>query len=490
MIKVGLYVASYNELGLATSDLDSQWNQFPPLGLGYLASYARKYVGNVEFVIERTVDALIAAKPDIVGISYVTYSVRLAERHAIKVKEALGCPVIAGGPHISTLPTVLPKGFDFAVLNEGEETFAELLRLYQAEGEFAPESLAKVKGLLYRDADGVLQRTEPRPFIEDLDTVPYPDRDLMFEKWRRPGPSEMQILTSRGCPYRCAFCSTQVHWGRRFRFPTEDYVVNELELIRRNYNPETIHFFDDLFITNRGRTLRLLASMRERGLHKGVSFTGFVRSNLLDDELMESMAKTNFSMLNVGFESGSDSVLATFKKDSADLASHRNAVVLARKHGLKFASCFILGAPGETRQDIVDSFEFVSANIDVLSFVRFNTLMVFPGTQAFEWAKEQNGITDEDLGSVAPDLEDYLNMAEFLKHRWLYFNEKSIPREELLNYIDIGDRLSRIVAAYHEVARQKGSLSFVADNFPLSDIVKHKARKHLSRVTSDQSLRR
>ena len=103
MIKVGFYLASYLEL-------DKDWNQFPPLGLGYLASYAKKNVGNVEFQIERDIDILIAAKPDIVGISFNTHTLRQACRQAMKVKEALGCPVIAGGPHISTLPTVLPQG--------------------------------------------------------------------------------------------------------------------------------------------------------------------------------------------------------------------------------------------------------------------------------------------------------------------------------------------------------------------------------------------
>ena len=345
--------------------------------------------------------------------------------------------------------------------------------------------MAKIKGLLYRDADGNLQRTEPRPFIENLDIVPYPDRDLMFRKWHNTGAElEMQMLTSRGCPYRCAFCSTQVHWGRRFRFPTEGYVATEIEQIRERYNPRAIHVFDDLFVANKARVLRLLKLIRERNLHKGITFTGLVRSNLIDDELMESLAATNFNTLSVGFESGSDSVLAIFKKDSVDLGSHRKAIDLARKHGVKFTSCFILGAPSETRQDIIDTFEFISSNLDVLSFIRFNALMVFPGTQVYEWAKEK-GITDEDLGSVAPDIEDYRDMPKFLRERWLYFNEKNIPREELLTYLEIGNQVSRLLPQYHKVAEERKSLSFIAENVPIAGILKQKALKHFKRQAAD-----
>src|SRR6185295_3615761 len=179
-MKVGLYLACYPEL------IDT-WNyNLPPLGLGYLAAYAKQYVGGVDFLIERDLDEIIAAKPDLVGITFVTYNASIAARQARRIKDALGCPVIVGGPHVSTLPTMLDPAFDVAVLNEGEATFAELLQLFKAERAFKPASLAKIQGLLYRDESGALVKTPCRVSIKDLDTIPFPDRDLMAEKWRRP----------------------------------------------------------------------------------------------------------------------------------------------------------------------------------------------------------------------------------------------------------------------------------------------------------------
>ena len=470
MMKVGLYQANYR-------NIDPGWMQVPPLSLGYLAAYAEKYVGGIEFIIDHRLDRIIESKPDIVGITYVTHSVRHAVKNAREIKDTLGCPVIAGGPHVSTLPTVLEEPFDIGVIGEGEETFAELMELYQAEDGFAPASLAKIKGLSYRDADGVLQRTEPRPFIQDLDRVPYPDRDRMFAKWTDP-QEEWQIMTSRGCPYDCSFCSVIVQWGQVYRCHSEEYVVGEIELIRRKYRPKTINMFDDLFTVQRKRVLRIMEMIRERDLHKGVEFTCFVRSNLIDDELMEVFAKTNFKVLNVGFESGSDRVMQIFNKQSASQENHLRTVELARKYGLLFNSCFILGAPGETREDIMQSFEFVRKHSDVFYKIIFTPLMVFPGTQIWEDAR-RIGVSETNMDGVALEERDFDDGMDFLRNRWPYLNEERIPREEMINYLRLGDLFSQIVCGDNERMRELQSAEWIARNVPIGEIVKEKARRHL-----------
>ena len=144
MIKVGLHLACYPELA-------PTWNHLSPLGLGYLASYAEKNVAGVEVFIERDLQRLLDARPDVVGLSFVTFSASYAAETARKIKEALGCPVIAGGPHVSLLKESLDDSFDVVVVGEGEVTFAELLTLYRERRRFDPVDLAKINGIRYRD---------------------------------------------------------------------------------------------------------------------------------------------------------------------------------------------------------------------------------------------------------------------------------------------------------------------------------------------------
>jgi len=488
MLKIGLHLACYPEL-------EETWSYLPPLGLGYLSSYTKHHVPGVDFVVERRIEDLIAHRPDIVGITYVTHNAFLANLEAEKVKEALGCPVIVGGPHISTLPDRLEDSYDIAVLGEGEETFADLVRLYLDRKKFDPSDLRNIPGLLYRDEAGNFQKTIPRSSISDLDTVPYPDRDLMFDRWREPRlhkPVELQIMTSRGCPYDCSFCSTIIHWGRGFRYPSNQYVVDEISLMREKYDPKTIHIYDDLYVTNKSRVLEINRMLRERGLHEGTDFICFVRSNLLDDELMESLAMTNFKTLHIGFESGSDEILLKFNKQAANMTKNRQAIDLARKHGLEMTSCFILGAPGETRRDILDTFDFVASSMDVLQYVHFTPLILFPGTKVWDWGREKFGVSATNLKGVViepGDVGDHESYMDYCNKQLPYFNEENIPREEFNTYVDTGSLLAKMVSQSYFVRQQlkqsdarSYSAEHIAKNAPLTGIVQAKVRRRLKKL--------
>jgi radical SAM superfamily enzyme YgiQ (UPF0313 family) len=479
-MKAGLFQAHYPELNVG-------WNSaLAPLGLGYLAAYAHKYVPGVEVAIERDLEALIAAKPDLVGITVTTANASIAVRQARRIKDELGCPVICGGPHPTTLPGVLDPAFDLAVLHEGEATFAELLELYKAEGRFTPQSLAKVAGILYREQGGALATTARRAKITNLDRIPYPDRDQLFRHWQYPGP-EIQMMTARGCPYGCSFCSTVKIWGQQYYCNSDEYVLGEIEQIRRRYNPTVLHLYDDLFIVRKARVLRLLKAMRERGLHEGIRLSCFVRSNLLDDEIMDAFARTNFSMLNIGFESGSDQVLKTLNKQAANVERNHRAIELGRNHGVEYSSCFILGVPGETRADIVATFDFVRASVDVFSYVEFAPLQVLPGTNIWQTAL-QHGVSEHNLTGVALEPEDLNNEAYFYRQRWPYLNEANIPREELLSYYFIGQNVARMVYEFTMLRRRQRDLGsklysprFVAENVSFADIMRAKVQRKLGR---------
>lgn len=491
-VKIGLTLSCFPQL-------DATWNDLTPLGLGYLAAYARRTLPEVEFLIERDFDTLLAAKPDIVGFTAVTLNINYCLRQARIVKETLGCPVIVGGPHYSLLPGLLDEDIDIAIMGEGEQTFVELLELYKAEGAFQPQSLKKINGIRYRDG-GLILQTPCREHIEDLDTLPFPDRQSTWKKWPRH-PLEASIMTSRGCPYNCYFCSTMNYWGRKYRYNSVDYVIRELEEIFALHDPKIVHFYDDLFVGRKDRVHQIMEKIRDRGWHKGVQFRCFVRSNLLDDALMEGFAKSGFEILNIGFESASEAVLQTFNKQSAGGGRNLRAVELARKHGVKLTSSFILGAPGETRDDVLASFEFVTSNADVFHYIRFAPLFLMPGTELWEKGRA-HGLDEHHLAGLALEEQDLEDERNFHMNRWTYLNEEQMSREELFNYLQISRGIESMIYKQYELTRQNENLlgecrkavdwgrqvsepSFIAEHVPISDIVKAKARRRISRLMAD-----
>ncbi|MEW6236199.1 MAG: radical SAM protein [Candidatus Omnitrophota bacterium] len=476
LVKIGLSLACYPQT-------DAAWSYVPPLGLGYLSSYVKKYAGGADFTVERRPEELIAHKPDFVGLTFVTFNYSYAAREARKIKEALGCPVICGGAHVSTMPSQLDLAFDLAVLGEGEETFSDLVRLWKERGAFRPEDLRKIPGLLFRREDGNLEQTPKRQAIEDLDRIPYPDRELIQDRWSCRG-GLVNMMTSRGCPYDCSFCSTIHHWGRKFRHPSNEYVIREIEEIRVRWEPSEILIFDDLFNVDKKRVVELCRAIRERGLHEGTAFRCFVRANLLDDEVVAALASINNRVLNIGFESGSENMLAKLNKRGCHLSHNEEALRLGRKHGAAYSSCFIMGTPGETREDILANFDFVLSNTDVFDNVSFAPLQVMPMTQVWEWAKEI-GVGEDNLTGIVLEPEDFDDEKHFFMAKWPYLNQKNIPREEFYVYYMIGKKMEKIVDEMTRMRRQIGGgdgrpdLKYISENVSFSSIAKEKVKRKL-----------
>ncbi len=388
---------------LALVSLD-KFEGAPHLGIAYIASYVRKYGGFNDIVIidkEDSIKAVKREKPDIVGITSPTRDFKEAVATAEKIKSDFGLPTIVGGVHITELPSTLPSSFDIGVLGEGEETMLELMQMYDKHGGFPKELLKGVKGIAFHD-NGHASVTEMRPFIKDLDRVPYPARDLMnMEFYLKPGrtvPDKISIgttmMTSRGCPFNCIYCASPHFWRRTTRFHSAEYVAGEMELLAEKYKVETIRIWDDLFSVNIPRLEEIVKLVRDAGLHEKIEFYCYGRANLMNEKICKLLKQMNVKYLSFGLESGSEKVLKYLKKNSVTAEQNRRAVELSKRFGFTIDATFIFGAPNETKEDMQKTFELIkNKSIDrALAF----SITPYPGTELWKYVKNEGIVKDVD----------------------------------------------------------------------------------------------
>ncbi|MGA2191991.1 MAG: radical SAM protein, partial [Nitrospirota bacterium] len=277
-------------------------SRYPSLGMGYLVSSVRKALPGekLEFLIkDKDVHAAAARfKPHLAGISSVSQNFGIAREYA-QYFVSKGIPVLIGGVHISALPECLPEGVTAACLGESEDTFVEFIKAML--GGFTPQALAGIPGIAYRE-DGALKFTEPRPQRTDLDSIPMPARDLLDI---RP---HTYMFTSRGCPFRCSFCSSSRFWDK-LRFFSADYVVDEIELLVRDYGVSMISFFDDLFVANFQRLEEIAVLLEKRNLIGKTRLTCSCRANVVKPELARLLKRIGVVSVGMGLESGDEETL-------------------------------------------------------------------------------------------------------------------------------------------------------------------------------------
>lgn len=363
---------------------------YPPLGLGYIASSLRERLGRdkIEFrVVCADVDGAIADfKPDIVGISSVTQNYNRAIACARTAKES-GLPVICGGVHITMMPRSLNRDMDAGVIGEGEITICELLEAFIKDGKFSEGSLERIKGIVYWSGGGSIVQTPARDWISGLDSLPLPARDLLTIK------ENTYIFSSRGCPYRCAFCASSRFWNK-VRFFSAAYVVNEIRGLVENYGVKEINFYDDLFCCDLNRIREMIRLLREQGMLGKVSFAGAIRANLVNDQTISLLKEMGLKKLGMGLESGSEETLKYLKGSNINVKGNSAAIEIIRRHGIGVHCSFIIGSPFETKKDILETLRFIKKNN--LSGFDVYVLTAFPGTPVWEYAKVK-GLVGEDM---------------------------------------------------------------------------------------------
>jgi len=307
--------------------------------------------------------------------------------------------LMAGGPLPSCSPATFLDDFDLVVIGEGEQTIQEIVKSYEAGSGYS-----SIKGLQYRQ-QGDIVKTPTRELQTDLDKIPFPARDLFqnqkyIDHWRRRFDySATTVITTRGCPFSCEFCSNAV-FGASYRERSSVNVLNEVEeAMALGYY--RIHFTDDVFTLNRKRMIQICEDILARGMEFKWECLGRVDS--IDKATSEAMKKAGCDRIFFGIESGDESVLMLMNKRIL-LAQARRAVEAANEAGLKTGAFFILCYPGETDETVLKTIRFAtSLPLDYLSFTLPYPL---PGTRLSErikskalseWKGQRSPLSDHSL---------------------------------------------------------------------------------------------
>jgi len=385
-----------------SSDIGHSGGRQIPLGVYYLAASVRQ-AGHDVCVIDgeagkRTAQDIgrqaLEYGPDLVGLSSTTVAFHRALETAREIKECLpAVPIAIGGPHVtSALEDVLTHPeFDFAVFGEGEETLTELLGVLADGGE-----LGGVRGLAFR-RNNVPVINPPRPFIENLDRLPFPAYDLIpdFTLYNPPPTNYMKlpvanIITSRGCPNRCTFCGHS-SFGRTLRQRSAGNIADEIEILYRRHHVREIAFVDDTFTIAPRRIFDLFHILNGRGIR--FPWTCMSRINTVDPETVRFMKEQGCWHISFGIESGNADILRLIRKNIS-IAEAEKVIGWCRREGIRTKGFFIIGHPGET-PDTID--QTISTALDLpLDDVVVTINTPLPGTEQYRTAHEYGVLATGD----------------------------------------------------------------------------------------------
>ena len=380
----------------------------PPVGLALIAALLEREGHKVKIIDANALKlspkavALLGCRADAVGITAMTPTLNAAVSIANSLRHANPhLTIILGGAHATLLPertlTDIPE-VDIVVRGEGEET---AIKLFFALENKLP--LADIPGIGYRD-DGEIILTPEKPLLTDLDSLPFLPYHMLPLKNYRPHPPYGKsmpfagIITSRGCPYRCAFCSKPI-FGSKFRAQSQQRIIEELTYYKEKFGIQEVAFYDDTFTIDRKKAHALANGILEKNL--GIAWTCGTRVNLVDKELLMQLKRAGCYMISYGIESGEEAILRTLKKD-VTLEQVEEAVAITHEIGIYTIGYFMIGSPGDTPESIDKTIKFAKSL--KLDFAQFAITMPFPGTELYQLYMEDRKVDPhwEDFVYAAP----------------------------------------------------------------------------------------
>ncbi len=310
-------------------------------------------------------------------------------------RNAPECSVALCGPHAGVFPEQILKqqeSITYVLIGEYEYTLLELVNSLENGLD-----LCSVSGLAYRSGNQI-KVNEPRPTIDNLDLLPWPEReDVPIYKYNDafaglPVPN-VQMLASRGCPFQCNFClwPQTVYREHRYRPRDPEKVVDEMEYLVKHYNFKAVYFDDDTFNIDKEYVLDICEQIIQREIN--VPWAIMARADLMDAQILERLSAAGLYALKYGVESADKNVLEICKKNM-DLDKTKKAIQLTKKMGIKVHLTFCIGLAGETRNSIQETLSFIKG-VEPDS-LQFSLAMPFPGTEYFDYLKEKGRIISDN----------------------------------------------------------------------------------------------
>jgi anaerobic magnesium-protoporphyrin IX monomethyl ester cyclase len=392
----------------------------PPLGVGYLAAAVLRDCPGVEPVIlDRSFErnprqALLRdvreGRYDLLGISLVTPHLAMMKELALAAKQARPeTLVVVGGPHATMLPaeTLALPGVDIVCEGEGEQALVELLH---AGGN--PRGIA---GLLYRDESNHVVHQPRRREYSNLDDLPIPARQLYnlenyLEHWYsmdtvRPGMRGTSLLATRGCPYRCTFCQPTIStmFGNKIRKRDPVKIVDEIEEMKDRFGLEAFMFEDSTFILDHAWVRRICRELVDRKL--GLIWCCNVRVDLAGYEILRDMKEAGLRKVNMGVESGSDRILRDIYAKGITTGMVRRCLADCKRLGLKVQGYFMLGAPTETRREVLKTLHLAAD--EPFDDAIFDIVTPFPGTTLYDMSVQNIVLPYEEFDCFQRTVYDH-----------------------------------------------------------------------------------
>lgn len=441
------------------------YNRYFPLGLSYLASSLKKAGHQVTIydadcnknskgmdytrlpekyriylkelrnpenpIIKEISETLIKYQPDVVGITVMTPKAASAFTIASLVKKYnKNCYVVFGGPHATLKPDEVLKNtedVDFAVNGEGEIVLLELVNALSTKNN----DFKAIGGLSYR-CGGKCVINNTKKFIDNLDSLPFPDRETLLGMDTYTSEDMGLLMGSRGCPYSCSYCATQI-WTRKVRYRSLENILEEIRYVHQRYGTRQFTFKDDSFTVNRKRVIDFCNKLMDADIK--INWDCNTRVDLVDSELLMTMKKAGCNSIKVGIESGSERILKLMDK-GITLERTKEAAKLFRQARIHWTAYFMMGIPTETKEDVQKTLELLYKIKP--SFASIGVYEPFPGTRLFDIGVE-HGLVSKEMS-----YEDF-----FARIPSDYYLKDINRRVDTMNFGDFATLENEVKNAFH-----------------------------------------
>jgi anaerobic magnesium-protoporphyrin IX monomethyl ester cyclase len=456
-------------------------NQAPPLGLAYIAAYLREAGHEVSILDmkhgvppdrDEFMDRVRAFDPALIGMGLYTVTVPVAQEISVLAKAwKPELKVVVGGPHPAGAPEECARSphFDFAAVGEGELMMLELVDALEQGTD-----ISAVAGLWYTvdptDPSSELKTNAPRGWIDDLDRLPYPARDLlppldsylmtMFQYREWPATT---LYTSRGCPYSCIFCERREILGNKFRVHSAQYVVDEIEHLQSEYGIREIFFYDDTFTLDARRVTKICEEILRRGIE--ISWNISTHVNTVDRELLRMMAQAGCWQIAYGIETGDPRVIQDILKGT-DLPTIRERIEWTVEAGIEAKGLFMIGHPTDTPESIDRTIEF-ARSLPIAS-ANFKITTPFVGTPLRDMAAEYGQLNADDYRNFMGDPDTPAFIANGLTAEYL----SGVQRKAYYRFYGHPGRLVRIARS---MAGRENAAKWIEGAKIMSRLVRHQA---------------